>query len=40
MKRKIEPNKALEPMRLLVTESAFSSLREGTFRAKQPHGSV
>ena len=35
-----KPNKALEPMRLLVTESAFSSLREGTFRAKQPHGSV
>ncbi len=37
---KNEPNKALEPMRLLVTMSAISALRAGTHRAKQSHGSV
>ena len=35
-----EPNEALEPIRMPVTESAFSPLRGGTFRAKQPHGSA
>ena len=35
-----EPNEALEPMRMLVTKSAISALRAGTFRAKHPHGSV
>jgi hypothetical protein len=38
MKEKKEPNEALQPMRLLVTNRAFSALRAGTIRAKQPHG--
>ena len=39
-KEKNEPNKAVEPMRMLVTNRAFSSLREGTIRAKHTHGSL
>jgi hypothetical protein len=31
-----EPNEALEGTRMLVTNRAFSSLREGTIRAKHP----
>jgi len=37
---KNEPNKALEPIRMPVTESAFSPLRGGTFRARHTNGSV
>ena len=33
--RDTEPNDALQRSRLLVTNRAFSSLREGTIRAKQ-----
>ena len=32
---KNEPNEALQRIRLLVTNRAFSSLRSGTIRAKQ-----
>ena len=35
-----EPNKALERSRLLVTNRAFSVLRTGTIRAKQPSRSA
>jgi hypothetical protein len=37
---KNEPNEALERIRMLVTESAFSPLRGGTFRAKHTNRSV
>jgi hypothetical protein len=40
MKKENEPNEALEPMRMLVTNRAFSSLRSGTIRAKHTHGSA
>jgi len=38
MKPKNEPNKAMQPMRMLVTNRAFSPLRGGTIRAKHTHG--
>jgi len=40
MKKKNEPNEALEGRRLLVTISAISALRAGTDRAKQPSPSA
>jgi hypothetical protein len=40
IKNKKEPNEALEPIRVLVTESAISPLRGGTFCANHPNGSV